>query len=102
SVLVDGFGFAIEPWNAKTVEVELRKRDLNPLADNNGQGFESFHVKDPDGFDVQIGNSKGLVKARKIPATAKLEVELPFEATNWPTVWLHPFSFAPTHSKGGG
>jgi catechol 2,3-dioxygenase-like lactoylglutathione lyase family enzyme len=99
SVLVDGFGFAIEPWNAKTVEAELRKRDLNPVADNDGQGFESFHVKDPDGFDVQIGNSKGLVKARKIPATAKLEVELPFEATNWQTVWLDHFSFGATNYK---
>jgi catechol 2,3-dioxygenase-like lactoylglutathione lyase family enzyme len=99
TVLVDGFGFAIEPWNAKTVEAELRKRDLNPVADNNGKGFESFHVKDPDGFDVQIGNSNGLVKARKTPATAKLEVELPFEATNWQTVWLDHFSFRATNYK---
>ncbi len=99
TALVDGFGFAIEPWNAKTVEAELRKRDLNPVADNNGKGFESFHVKDPDGFDVQIGNSNGLVKARKTPATAKLEVELPFEATNWRTVWLDHFSFGATNYK---
>jgi catechol 2,3-dioxygenase-like lactoylglutathione lyase family enzyme len=99
SILVDGFGFAIEPWNAKTVEAELRKRDLNPVADNNGKGFESFHVKDPDGFDVQIGNSNGLVKARKTAATAKLEMELPFEATNWKTVWLDHFSFAATNYK---
>ena len=104
TALVDGFGFAIEPWNAKTVEAELRKRDLNPVADNNskigGKGFESFHVKDPDGFDLQIGNSKGLVKARKTPATAKLEVELPFEATGWRTVWLDHFSFGATQLQG--
>jgi|SRR6185437_8198507 len=99
TVLVDGFGFAIEPWNAKTVEAELRKRDLNPVADNDGKGFESFHVKDPDGFDVQIGNSKGLVKARKTPATAKLAVELPFEPTNWRSVWLDHFSFGATNYK---
>ena len=92
SVLVDGFGFAISPWNAKTVEAELRKRDLNPVADKDGKGFESFHVKDPDGFDLQIGNSNGLVKARKTPATAKLNADLPFEATNWRTVWLDHFS----------
>jgi catechol 2,3-dioxygenase-like lactoylglutathione lyase family enzyme len=98
SAVVDGFGFAIEPWNAKTVEAELRKRNLNPVADNNG-AFESFHVKDPDGFDVQICNSNGLVKARKTPATAKLEVELPFEATGWKTVWLDHFSFAATNYK---
>src|SRR5580692_11653785 len=99
SALVDGFAWAIEPWNAKTVEAELRKRDLNPVADNDGKGFESFHVKDPDGFDLQIGNSKGMVKARKTPATAKLEVELPFEATGWRTVWLDHFSFAATNYK---
>src|SRR5580692_3754379 len=98
TVLVDGFGFAIEPWNAKKVEAELSKRNLNPVADNNGK-FESFHVKDPDGFDVQIGNSNGLVKARKTPATAKLEVELPFEATNFQTVWLDHFSFRATNYK---
>jgi catechol 2,3-dioxygenase-like lactoylglutathione lyase family enzyme len=99
TALVDGIGYAIAPWNAKTVEAELRKRDLNPVADNNGAGFESFHVKDPDGFDVQIGNSSGLVKARKTPATAKLEVELPFEATNWKTVWLDHFSYGATNYK---
>ena len=98
-VLVDGFGFAIEPWNAKTVEAELRKRDLSPVADNDGKGFESFHVKDPDGFDVQITNSNGLVKARKTPATAKLEAELPFEPTNWQTVWLDHFSFGAANYK---
>jgi catechol 2,3-dioxygenase-like lactoylglutathione lyase family enzyme len=97
--VVDGFGFVIEPWNAKTVEAELRKRDLNPVADNNGSGFESFHVKDPDGFDLQICNSNGLMKARKTPATAKLEVELPFETTNWRTVWLDHFSFGATNYK---
>jgi catechol 2,3-dioxygenase-like lactoylglutathione lyase family enzyme len=99
AALVDGFGFAIEPWNAKTVEAELRKRNLSPVADNDGKGFESFHVKDPDGFDLQIGNSNGLVKARKTPATAKLAVELPFDATNWQTVWLDHFSFGATNYK---
>ncbi|HKD09818.1 MAG TPA: VOC family protein [Bryobacteraceae bacterium] len=99
SAIVDGFGFAIEPWHVKTVEAELRKRDLNPVADNNGKGFESFHVKDPDGFDLQICNSNGLVKARKAPPTAKLEVELPFEPTNWRTVWLDHFSFDATNYK---
>ncbi len=99
SAVVDGFGFAIEPWNAKAVEAELRKRDLNPVADNNGKGFESFHVKDPDGFDVQICNSKGLVQARKSAANAKLEVELPFEPTNWRPVWLDHFSFGATNYK---
>jgi catechol 2,3-dioxygenase-like lactoylglutathione lyase family enzyme len=99
TVLVDGFGFAIEPWKAKTVEAELRKRGLNPVADDNGKGFESFHVRDPDGFDVQICNKNGLVKARKTPATAKLETALPFEPTNWRTVWLDHFSYGATNYK---
>jgi len=99
TVLVDGLAFAIDPWNAKAVEAGLRQRGLNPLADNNGNGFESFHVKDPDGFDVQIGNGNGLVKARKTPATAKLEVPLPIEPTNWQTVWLDHLSFGATNYK---
>ena len=96
--LVSGFGFAIAPWNTKTVEAELRKRDLNPVADHNGN-FQSFHVKDPDGFDVQICNTNGLIKARKTPATARLEVEPPFEATGWKTVWLDHFSFGAANYK---
>jgi catechol 2,3-dioxygenase-like lactoylglutathione lyase family enzyme len=99
TALVVGIGYAIEPWNAKTVEAELRKRGLNPVADNDGKGFESFHVVEPDGLDVQLGNSKGLVKARKTPATAKLEAELPFEATGWQTVWLDHFSYVATNYK---
>jgi hypothetical protein len=53
----------------------------------------------PDGFDVQIGNSNGLVKARRTPATAKLEVELPFEETNWRRIWLDHFSFSAAKYK---
>ena len=99
TALVVGVGYAIEPWNAKKVEAELRKRDLNPIEDNDGKGFESFHVKEPDGLDVQISNSNGLVKARRTPAAAKLEMELPFEATNWNTVWLDHFSYVATNYK---
>ena len=39
-----------------------RKRGLKPVADNDGKGFESFHVMDPDGFDLQIGNGRGYVE----------------------------------------
>ncbi len=107
SVLIDGFAFAIDKWDARVVEEELRKRGLNPVADNvgssvgnnTGKGFESLHVKDPDGFDVQIGNSNGLIEARKTPATAKLEAQAPFEPTNWQTVWLDHLSFGATDYK---
>jgi catechol 2,3-dioxygenase-like lactoylglutathione lyase family enzyme len=99
TVLIDGFAFAIDKWDAKTVERELRSRGLDPVAGNNKNGFESFHVKDPDGFDVQIGNSNGLIRARKTPATAKLEAQPPFEPTNWQTVWLDHLSFGATDYK---
>jgi catechol 2,3-dioxygenase-like lactoylglutathione lyase family enzyme len=92
--VVEGYGFSIEPWDGKTIEQELRKRGLNPVADNDGKGFESFHVKDPDGFDLQIANDQGHVAARKkSSANAKAAVEMPFEATGWQTVWLDHFSF---------
>ena len=98
--VVEGFGFDIEPWNAKTVEQELRKRGLNPVADNDGKGFESFHVKDLDGFDLQIGNGKGFAKARATSkANAKLSVAAPFESTGWQTVWLDHFSFSAANYK---
>ena len=54
--------FQISPWDAKKVEAELKKRGLNPIADNDGK-FQSFRVKDPDGFDVQISNG-AYAKAR--------------------------------------
>jgi catechol 2,3-dioxygenase-like lactoylglutathione lyase family enzyme len=92
--VVEGFGFDIEPWNAHAVKRELEKRGLTPIADNDGKGFESFHVKDLDGFDLQIGNGQGFAKARRTaPAKATLSVPAPFESTGWQTVWLDHFSF---------
>lgn len=97
--VVSGFGFAIDKWNAKAVEADLRKRGLNPVADNDGRGFESFHVKDPDGFDLQISNGAGHVKDRRTPSTAQLSEPLPFAATGWKTVWLDHLSFGVTDYK---
>jgi hypothetical protein len=77
-VAVESFSFAIDRWNAKTVEAELRKRGLQPVADNDGKGFESFWVKDPDGWDLQIANGNGLVRSRKAaPAGATLSEPAP-------------------------
>ncbi len=97
--VVTSYCFVIEPWNAKTVEAELRKRGLTPVADNDGKGFESFHVKDPDGWDLQIGNGNGLAKARKTAAAAKPAAPAPFEATGWKTVWLDHFSYNAANYK---
>ena len=99
TAIVKNFCFAIEPWNAKTVEADLRKRGLTPVAENDGKGFESFHLKDTDGWDLQISNDQGLMKARKTPATAKLSAPAPFESTGWKTVWLDHLSFRVTNYK---
>lgn len=47
--LVDHIAYAIENWNMDAVGAELKRRGLNPRPDN-----LSFHVKDPDGYDLQI------------------------------------------------
>jgi hypothetical protein len=76
----DGFCWGVDPWDAKKVEAELRTRGLTPIADNQGKDFESFHVKDPDGFDLQISN--GSRKNRRQGAAAgKTSAAAPFEST---------------------
>ena len=97
--IVATFCFVIDPWNAAKVKAELEKRGLTPVAENGGQGFESFHVKDPDGFDLQISNGNGLVKSRRTPATAKLSAPAPFDSTGWKTIWLDHLSFGVTNYK---
>lgn len=51
---VDHICYTIEDWDKGAVETELRRRGLDPEPDTD----ESFHVKDPDGFGLQIGSSK--------------------------------------------
>ena len=92
--------FQISPWDAKKVEAELKKRGLNPIADNDGK-FESFRVKDPDGFDIQISNG-AYAKARSAAKSKDgiaSSAPAPFAATNWHTVWLDHISFGVTNYK---
>src|SRR5262245_23907599 len=96
---VASFCFGIEPWNAETVEAELRRRGLAPVAERGADGFESFHVKDPDGFDVQISNGAFAKQRRVRPASATLDAPMPFASTGWKTVWLDHFSFGATDYK---
>jgi len=97
---VESFSFVVDPWSAATVERELRARNLSPVADHDGKGFESFWLKDPDGWPIQIGNGNGLAKARKAtPAKARLSVAPPFASTGWKTVWLDHLSFNVTDYK---
>ena len=98
TAVFDSFCWGIAPWNAKTVEAELKKRGLTPVADNRAGGFESFHIKDADGFDLQIsnGNSKN---RRRGAANGKVSAPAPFEATNWKTLWLDHISFETSNYK---
>jgi catechol 2,3-dioxygenase-like lactoylglutathione lyase family enzyme len=45
------FCFGVKGFNMAQAEAELKKRGLDPRKDN-----ESYHVKDPDGTDVQISS----------------------------------------------
>jgi catechol 2,3-dioxygenase-like lactoylglutathione lyase family enzyme len=47
---IDHVAYTIENWDKNAVEAELKRRGLNPTPDTEN----SFHVKDPNGFDVQI------------------------------------------------
>jgi catechol 2,3-dioxygenase-like lactoylglutathione lyase family enzyme len=89
--IFDNFCWGIDPWDAKTVEAELRKRGLSPVADNHGD-FESFHVKDPEGFDLQISNGSRRNR-RTTAAAAKSSAPAPFPHTDWKTIWLDHISY---------
>ena len=93
NAIFDGFCWGIEPWNAKTVEAELKKRGLDPIPDNDpATKFESFHVKDPGGFDLQISNGSRKTR-RTTPAAGKTAAPAPFDGTTWKTLWLDHISF---------
>jgi catechol 2,3-dioxygenase-like lactoylglutathione lyase family enzyme len=94
---IDGFCWGIDPWDAKTVEAELKKRGLSPVADNRGD-VQSFHVKDPDGFDLQISNGNRKNR-RQGPASGKTSAPAPFASTSWKTVWLDHISFEVSNYK---
>jgi catechol 2,3-dioxygenase-like lactoylglutathione lyase family enzyme len=97
-VVASSFAFVIDGWNAKHVAAELERRGLNPIADNNGK-FESFHVKDPDGWGLQICNGYGLAHSRGTTTRAMLAAPLPFSPTGWQTVWLDHLSFRVSNYK---
>jgi catechol 2,3-dioxygenase-like lactoylglutathione lyase family enzyme len=58
---VDHVAYRIGNWDTDTVKAELDRRGLKPRLDT-GQpigpaDYASFHVKDPDGFDLQISGT---------------------------------------------
>jgi catechol 2,3-dioxygenase-like lactoylglutathione lyase family enzyme len=48
--LVNHIAYTIDNWDKNAVEAELRRRGFEPRPDTE----DSFHIKDPDGFDLQI------------------------------------------------
>lgn len=56
------FIFGVDHFHAATLEARLREQGLDPQKDS-----DSFHVRDPDGLNVQVGDrglgmSLGIVK----------------------------------------
>jgi len=51
---IDHIAYTIDNWNKDAVESELKRRGLQPRPDTKN----SFHVKDPEGFDLQISGKE--------------------------------------------
>ena len=88
----DGFAWGIEPWDTAKVKAELEKRGLSPIADHVGRDYRSFHVKDPDGFDLRISNASKSLRHPSMGA-ARLNAAQPFEPTHWKTRFVDHLSF---------
>ncbi len=56
--VINHISWGVEPWDTEKVKAELERRGLKPRPDMVGDNFKSFHVKDPDGWDLQISNAK--------------------------------------------
>lgn len=51
---IDHIAYTIDNWDKNAVEAELKRRGLDPQPDTE----DSFHVKDPNGFDLQISGKE--------------------------------------------
>lgn len=54
--VINHISWGISPWDTEKVEAALKARGLAPRPDMVGDDFKSFHVLDPDGWDLQISN----------------------------------------------
>jgi catechol 2,3-dioxygenase-like lactoylglutathione lyase family enzyme len=54
--VINHVSYGISPWDTEKVKAELERRGLKPRPDMVGENFKSFHVYDPDGWDLQISN----------------------------------------------
>jgi len=55
---VDHICYTLENWDEDAVEAELKRRGLEPRTDMGG-GSKSFHISDPDGYDVEVTSPQG-------------------------------------------
>jgi catechol 2,3-dioxygenase-like lactoylglutathione lyase family enzyme len=54
--VINHVSWGVQPWDTDKVKAELERRGLNPRPDMVGDNYKSFHVLDPDGWDLQISN----------------------------------------------
>jgi catechol 2,3-dioxygenase-like lactoylglutathione lyase family enzyme len=54
--VINHISWGVAPWDTEKVKAELERRGLKPRPDMVGENFKSFHVLDPDGWDLQISN----------------------------------------------
>lgn len=54
--VINHISYGVTPWDTDGVKAELEKRGLNPRPDMVGADFKSYHVLDPDGWNLQISN----------------------------------------------
>jgi catechol 2,3-dioxygenase-like lactoylglutathione lyase family enzyme len=55
--MIDHFAIGIADWDKRRVEAELKRRNLKYTPDATFP-IDSFHLRDPDGYDLQIINEK--------------------------------------------
>jgi catechol 2,3-dioxygenase-like lactoylglutathione lyase family enzyme len=54
--VINHISYGVAPWDTDAVKAELERRGLKPRPDMVGENFKSWHVLDPDGWDLQISN----------------------------------------------
>ena len=53
--VINHVAYRIADFDTEAVRQELERRGLNPRRDQGGgPGYDSYHVRDPDGWDLQI------------------------------------------------
>lgn len=54
--VINHISWGVQPWDTETVKAQLERCGLSPRPDMVGENFKSYHVTDPDGWDLQISN----------------------------------------------